>query len=685
MQESISEIVSLFLKDLGYEHLYPPQEEAIKEGVLEGQNMLIATPTASGKTLIALLASLMRLKEGKKVAYLTPLKALVNEKYDEFKILEKHDAKVMISTSDLDSSSSYLKNADVIILTNEKLDSLMRHGAEWLDEIGLFVIDEVHLVGDRYRGATLEIILSKILTYYDAQLLALSATVSNADELSSWLNCKLIKMDWRPVRLVEGIYYHGEILFRNGEKKRIKQSGRGASIDLALDCVSDNGQALIFVETRKRAVSLALKASDITNRFLNNEEMFKAKTVAKAVIEYDDTELSRDLGFAISNGVAFHHAGLNSACRKIVEHYYREGLIKLITATPTLASGVNLPARRVIINSIRRFDIENGMQRISVMDYKQMCGRAGRPKYDEYGETIIVTDNQTVMDDYINAEPESIRSALMNDDSIKMHMLGIIASLPGVDKDELLNLFSNTFMARYYRKSTIKRKINKILDYLLTNDLITINNKRFVANDLGRLAAILYIHPSTAILFRDVILTADKITSIGLLHVITQLYDFIPKLSLRSKDYEELDLIEPDQFIIDDGYNRSLLGLYSWINEHSERFILDKLRIEPGDLYRMVESADWLLYAMEEFAKKMSKIDFMLKVRDLRLRVKYGVKEDLLELVSIKDVGRVRARALHNAGFKSIDELKKAPIDRLAKIPKIGSTMAKKIKSNLEK
>jgi helicase len=680
----LPDIASSILKDLGYNSLYPPQEEAIKEGVLDGESMLITTPTASGKTLIALLASSIYLNK-RKIVYITPLKALANEKYEEFKLLERYNAKVMLSTGDLDSNSSYLKNADIIILTNEKLDSLMRHEVEWLDDVGLFVADEVHLVGDRYRGATLEIILSKILTYYDSQLLALSATVSNADELASWLKCKLVKMDWRPVRLVEGVFSHGELIFDN-EKKAIKQSRLGASIDLALDCIHDNGQALIFTETRKRAVSLALKASDIINKFLSNDERLKTKTVSRVISESDDTELTRELAFVVSNGVAFHHAGLNPTCRKIVEHYYREGLIKLITATPTLASGVNLPARRVIISSIRRFDIENGMQEISVMDYKQMCGRAGRPQYDEYGEAIIVASNpQLIIDNYINAEPEPIRSALMNDDSIKMHLLGIIASLPGIDENELLELFSNTFMSRFYRKNTIKRKIGRILNYLLINDLIaTKDGKRFMANALGKLASMLYIHPETTILFRDVIL-AERVTPIGLLHVITQSYDFMPKLYLRSKDYEELDLLDPDQFIIDDDYNRSLLGLYSWINEHSERFILDRLGIEPGDLYRMIESADWLLYAMQEFAKSMNKVSVMSDITQLRIRVKHGIKEELLELVRIKDVGRVRARALYNAGFKNIDDVKEASLNKLTSIPKIGNIMAKKIKSNLEK
>ncbi len=685
MLESLPDIVRSLIKDLGYNSLYPPQEEAIREGVLDGVSMLIATPTASGKTLIALLASLMHVKEGKRVVYMTPLKALANEKYEEFKILERYGARVMISTSDLESRSDHLRHANVIIVTNEKLDSLMRHDVEWLDETGLFIVDEVHMIGDKHRGATLEIILSKILAYYNsAQLLALSATVSNAQELASWLGCKLIRMDWRPVRLIEGVYHNGEIIFKN-ERVKIKHSNRGASIDLALDCISNDGQALIFVETRRQAVALALKAAEIVGKFLNDKA--KAEAVAKAVRESDDSELTSNLAFAISNGVAFHHAGLNPTSRKIVEHYYREGLIKLIVSTTTLAAGVNLPARRVIINSIRRFDVENGVEEISVIEYKQMCGRAGRPKYDEIGEAIIVAnDPELIFDAYINAEPEVVRSSLLDEDSMKMHLLGLIASLPASSEDELLELFSKTLMARYYRINTIKNKISKILEYLLTNDLISVREakvKRYIPTNIGRLASLFYLHPDTAILFSNAIKIAKNVSDLALLHIITQSHDFSPKISLRRSDYDEL--LDSSNFIIGDEYNRSLLALYAWIDEHSERFIHERLAVEPGDLYRMIESADWLLHAFHEFAKIMNRIDLMKRVEALRIRIKHGVREELLELVSIKDIGRVRARALYNAGFKSINDIREASVSRLASIPKIGDALAKKIKANLEK
>lgn len=195
--------------------LRPAQEKAIKNGLLEGKSLLVCTPTASGKTLIAELAALKSIIEGKgKAVYIVPLKALASEKYRDFKRRYGKIARIALSIGDIDSSDPYLAEYDLIVLTGEKFDSLTRHHAAWLTNIKTIIIDEIHLLNDTERGPTLEVlitILKQLLK--NAQIIALSATIGNAEELAEWLNADLVVDEWRPVKLHKGIYFEGKVEF----------------------------------------------------------------------------------------------------------------------------------------------------------------------------------------------------------------------------------------------------------------------------------------------------------------------------------------------------------------------------------------------------------------------------------------------------------------------------------------
>lgn len=196
--------------------LRPAQEKAVRKGLLEGKNLLVCTPTASGKTLIAELACFKAVFEGKgKAIYIVPLKALASEKYNDFRRKYGKKAKIALSIGDSDSSDSHLANYDVIITTSEKLDSLIRHRIPWLPEIRVVVVDEVHLLNDAKRGPTLEVIIT-ILKHLlkNAQIIALSATIGNPDELAEWLDAELVEDEWRPVKLEKGVYFRGEVEFK---------------------------------------------------------------------------------------------------------------------------------------------------------------------------------------------------------------------------------------------------------------------------------------------------------------------------------------------------------------------------------------------------------------------------------------------------------------------------------------
>ncbi|MCS7139045.1 MAG: DEAD/DEAH box helicase, partial [Crenarchaeota archaeon] len=190
---------------LGFKTLYPPQEQAVRKGLFNGENLLLAVPTASGKTLVAQLAAIYKLKkEGGKTVYLVPLKAIAWEKYVDFKLLKGIEGrngkiKVALATGDYDSKAEELADYDVIVATYEKFDSIIRHRPKWISEVNLVVFDEVHYIDSEDRGPGIEILISFTKSILPkAQIIALSATVSNADEIAKWLGAKCVVSEWRP-------------------------------------------------------------------------------------------------------------------------------------------------------------------------------------------------------------------------------------------------------------------------------------------------------------------------------------------------------------------------------------------------------------------------------------------------------------------------------------------------------
>ncbi|HEY0580031.1 MAG TPA: DEAD/DEAH box helicase, partial [Candidatus Nitrosocosmicus sp.] len=549
--------VSSFLSFMNYNSFFPPQKLAIDSGLLNGSNILVTTPTASGKTLISILAAIKSLEKNKKVVYMTPLRSLAYEKFNDFNNIDKskifsRKIKIKVSTGDFNTSNTELGRSDIIILTNEKLDSILRQSASWLSHVGLFISDEIHLIGDQDRGPVLEMVLTKIKKFYpNSQILGLSATVTNSSDISDWLDCKLVESSWRPTRLLEGVYSDGIIYYNDNSKINVSESGKDTTSmaqDLILDSIKDSGQNLIFVETRKRSISLAKTSSEIISKTLSLDEKKIALKYSKLLLENnDDTDLTKTLSALISSGVGFHHAGLSLPSREIVEIAFKNGIIKALFATPTLAAGVNLPARRVIITNISRYDFRYGVTLpISVLEYKQLCGRAGRPQYDTYGESIILSDSRTsyedIYDHYILGTPEPLNSNLENNTSIKIHLLGTISSFNGINIDDIYDLFSKTFYSfQNKNSSSIYNKIDISLDYFLDEGLVKFENKKYFVTSFGKLVSILYLNPETAVAFKKIIKSIKpnsfKTNNIfGFLHIITSSPDFYPKFSFRKQD-----------------------------------------------------------------------------------------------------------------------------------------------------
>jgi len=709
-EAGVSEELVQFFRAKGISELYPPQEQAVRAGLLDGKSLVVASPTASGKTLLALLAAYRKAKEQRrKVVYLAPLRALASEKYAEFSEMTRFGIYTNISTGDYDSSGESLGRADVIVLTNERFDSVMRHRVSWLNSVGLFIADEVHLAGNDSRGPTLEMILTKALHLgLDAQLLALSATISNVKTLAEWLHAIPVELDWRPVPLREGVYDYNRILFTDGGERQVPRSTYGAPIDVAMDTVKEGGQSLIFANTRRRAVSLATRAAELTQRQLNPEEKKAASEASRRILTSgEETSLSRLLAEVVAKGSAFHHAGLEAEHRRIVEEYYRARALKLLAATPTLAAGVNLPARRVVIADMTRYDAEHGGNaEISVLEYRQMAGRAGRPQYDDHGETVMIPPQSAPSTDflehYAKEPPEPIESRLSDESAMRSHTLATVATGSGISKGDLDSLFGKTLLAMQVGAKETGKLTEKALGYLLGERLLESHVNLFFATEFGRRVSMLYIDPVTGVMFRDSVRHAEpgRNYASGMLHLVAASPDFEPKFPLRSKDYDQAmafleehasEMLERHTSRTFADYDRvlqdmrSVMALHGWIDEWREEQLLSRLGVEPGDMHRAVDNADWLLHSLGELARLFKMPEVVRQAEMLRMRVASGVSEELVELTTLEGVGRVRARALYTAGFRTLEDIKEAPADRLALVDKVGAAVARKIKEQVSK
>lgn len=696
-----------FFRQKGITELYPPQEQAILAGLLDGRSLVVSSPTASGKTLLALMATYLKAKQGRKVVYLAPLRALASEKFAEFSELRRFGIRAAISTGDYDSTGEFLGRSDVIVLTNERFDSVMRHKVAWINSVGLFIADEVHLAGNDNRGPTLEMILTKALHLgLDAQLLALSATISNAGALAQWLRAFPVELDWRPVPLREGVYDYGSIIFTDGERRPIPKSTYGSAIDVAMDTIMGGGQSLVFAGTRRRAVSLATRASEITQRSLSPDEKRAVSEASRRILTSgEETSLSRLLAEVVAKGSAFHHAGLEAEHRKIVEDYFRARAIKLLASTPTLAAGINLPARRVVIADMTRYDAEHGGNaEIPVLEYRQMAGRAGRPQYDDRGETVMVPPPSAsaadFLDHYTKEPPEPIRSRLSDESAMRSHTLATVATGTGLSKADLQSVFANTLLAMQVGGKEVAGLIEKALGYLLAERLVESQGGLLFATEFGKRVSMLYIDPLTGVLFRDSLRRAERRRdyTVGILQLVASSPDFEPKFPLRSKDYEMAvafmeehasEMLERHSSRVFADYDRvlqdmrSVMALHGWIDEWREEQLLTRLGVEPGDMHRAVDNAEWLLHALGELARLFKASEVVRQAETLRMRVASGVSEELIELTTIQGVGRVRARALYSAGFRTLEDLKEAPAEKLALVGKVGAAVARKIKEQV--
>ncbi|MFC1594614.1 DEAD/DEAH box helicase [Candidatus Omnitrophota bacterium] len=704
----------LLLQQSGIKKLYPFQNEALEKGLLKSKNLVLALPTASGKTLIAELCMVKSIVEHGKdtlCLYVVPLKALANEKFSEFKAkYEPLGIKVGIATGDFDLPSTYLSRYNILIATSEKVDSLLRFRAKWLTKLlSVIVLDEIHSINDDHRGPTLEILTARVKQLNPTlQILALSATIKNADEIAGWLDAELIFSNWRPIPLKEGVYYLNSIDFADGTSKEINPCGVDDIAALCLDTINEKGQCLVFVNSRRSTQAVARTIGKKIVALISSEERQRLFTLADKIEATvgEPTKICKQLAQVIRQGVAFHHAGLHSQQRKLVEEHFKNNSLKVICSTPTLAAGVNLPARRVIIRDYKRYRPGLGSVPVPVFEYKQCAGRAGRPTYDTFGESVVVvktlSEYKTIFNEYINAAPEPITSKLNSENALRTHILSSIASGYVYDVNGMFDFLSHTFLAHQKNTQHLIVMVSNIFEFLEHHGLIKKKGFGFHPTAFGSCVSRLYIDPLSGIVLRNglVSLTKSAQTSeVELLLAVCACTD-MELLSVGQSDRDKLDIFseinevmsqlhdEPYEFL---EYSQRLSiaktvwMLTDWINEEKEEIICDHFNVGPGDIHRIIQTAQWLMYSAQSIAKLFSLKNILIPLDSLKQRVQYGIKEELLNLVLLRGIGRVRARSLYKKGFKKLRDIQDAEITELVKIPRIAHNLATSLKQQISK
>ncbi len=667
------------------EEYNPAQKAVIESGYLDNdENYIISIPTASGKTVLGVLAALKVLLKGGKVVYAVPLISLQNEKYKEFKVFEKFGFKV----------GKHPSRADIAVMVFESFDALTRFSRNVLNEIDLLILDEFHMIGDYSRGPTIECAITRIKEHNPGiRIIALSATLQNMDEMAHWLEAEVVTHDYRPVPL------HKEVLCAEEFGTKDKNN---MVFKILNDSLNESSQMLTFVSTRRFTESLAQNMSKKISKYIPDGKREIFNNIAEDILDVprrnntQPTEVCYKLADCVKNGIAFHHAGLFDKQKEIIEEEFVNGNLLMITATPSLMYGVNLPSKNVVIRDYTRWT-DQGQTNIPVFDYEQMSGRAGRPGFDTEGYSYLLAktyDEAFNLDEYyVHGEIEVTNSKLIdNEDAVLKQIITQVSSGFAKDMDELVDFFNKTFygfqishtyntMSLGFSDESIKYEISSALEYLVQNGIIRITPSGLQTTPLGTLISRNNYEVKTAVKLKDYsTMMGDNFNPGLLIYEISKTHD-MPKINTKfraNKDNIKEVLSKNGVFVSFVSNNESTAAsLLEWINERKEYEIENYLKVYAASTRRASYEASNLVKYFYDICDVLGNYKFLNEIDKLASRLYYGVKEELIPLVvGIKRLGRQRARILVDTYG---DNLGNARIKDLTRIDGIGEKTAENI------
>ena len=382
--------------------------------------------------------------------------------------------------------------------------------------------------------------------------------------------------------------------------------------------------------------------------------------------------------------------------------------------------GLDLPAYRTVIKDLKRYGYR-GYNWIPVLDYMQMSGRSGRPKYDTEGQSICIAgteaEKEEIIERYLLGEPEEIDSKLAVEPVLRTYLLSLISANFLSTKEEIINFFGRTFWAHHFKDmEKLVVIIEKMLRLLIEWEFITssqtddfasadeIYEQKYRATLLGKRVAELYVDPLSANFIMKCLKRSrgyKDVKEIPLLQMVSHTNEMRPMLKSRQKDYEAVQevllkygdsLLEKEPSMYDFEYEdfldsiKTAIVFNEWVSEVDEEDILERYNVRPGELRAKIELADWMLYSAEEIARLMKVMDVISGIKKLRVRLRYGVKEELLSLIRLEGIGRARARKLYYNGIRDISDVKKSDLLKLKQIlgEKVADSIKKQVDENIE-
>lgn len=699
----------------GQEELLPIQEEAVKRGkVLEGNNVVIFSPTSSGKTFVGEMAAVRTAQNLRRVIYLAPQKALAEEKYRDFHAkYANFGIRVVISTRDRKESDPAIHRGDfhIAVVVFEKMQSLLVANPALLQNVGLVVVDELQMVGDQTRGAGLEILLTKlILAESKPQIVGLSAVLGNAKELADWLGATLCESRKRPVELRRGVLLNGDFRYieqNSGDEgtETLSDAPEHSSVLMThyvAKLVDQGEQCLVFCKSRNETIDAARAIT----------EAIRCEKSTGALAEIDDLEDSEGkdiLMNLLQCGIAYHNSDLDWEQRQIVEQWFRKKNIKVVCATTTLAIGINLPSRNVFIDH-ERWGRDAGGRWIRVpisqAEYENISGRAGRLGLeDNFGRAILIADSsfneKALFRTFVQGDLGDIEPAL-DKSPLSQHVLNLVASGLCKKRRELRDVLLESYTGKTHwqaNSTAFEESLDEAISDCVHGDLFKEENEILEATAVGKLAAAKGLLVDTAISLVE-FLNAHRAVALTLhpLEIIWHLsgtangeciYFNLSTKESKSSEYPDLmhehvarmdrnarERMEREFESFSVNYNscgrlKKALLLYDWISGTPTRDIERTYYCFSGSIYGMAGEYAWLSEAFVGMAKLLEWPDAAIAdISTYPGRMIHGVPVEGVRLASLRLRGLARGRIgmLIQKGIASLEQVVQTPVEILTKI-----------------